>query len=274
MHTRTLLLVLRVAGSLAGFLVPCLALLGTQQSGASTEELQKQLENPIAQKISLSYTNEFGFGPGSESRTSYFGTFQPVIPFTVGAVSFISRPAFSWAQTPQKCTGQYFGGLGDLGYQLFLTPARSRSIIWGVGPAFVFPTATREVLGNGKWTAGPTAAIVVQPGKLSLAVAATNLWSYAGDKRRAATDQFSLEYSVDYNLGRGWSLSSDPVMTNDWRGAPGEHWFVPVGGGVSKTYNGRVPLQLSVLAYRNVVRPSSASTWSLQIVVTPVLAIK
>jgi hypothetical protein len=29
-----------------------------------------------------------------------------------------------------------------------------------------------------------------------------------------------------------------------------------------------------VLAYRNVVRPSSASTWSLQIVVTPVLAIK
>ena len=100
------------------------------------------------------------------------------------------------------------------------------------------------------------------------------MWSYADDKRRAPTHQLILTYGLDYGLGRGWSLSSGPEMTNDWRGAAGEHWFVPVGGGVSKSYNGRMPVQFRVLAYRNMVRPQFASSWSLQISVTPVLAIK
>jgi hypothetical protein len=269
---RTPLPVVRLATCLVRCLVPALAL-NAQQSGVSTEELHKRLKNPFSQTISLSYTSEFDFGSGS-GKTSYLGTFQPVIPFTAGGVSFINRPAFSFARVPLEGANGALGGIGDLGYQLFLTPARARTIRWGLGPAFVFPTATREAFGNGKWTVGPTAAIVVQPGKLSLAVAATNLWSYAGDKRRPPTDQLSLEYSVDYSLGRGWSLSTDPVMTDDWRGAAGESWFVPVGGGLTKTYSDRVPLQISVLAYRNVVRPSFASSWSLQIVLTPVLAIK
>ena len=264
----------RPATSLVSFLVPALATLNAQQPTVSTEELHKRLTNPFSQTISLSYTNEFDFGSGFGGKTAYMGTFQPVIPFTAGAVSFINRPAFSFTRVPLEGADGAVAGIGDLGYQLFLTPTRTRTIIWGVGPAFAFPTATREVFGNGKWTAGPTAAIVVQPGRLSLVVAATNLWSYAGDKRRPPTDQLTLEYSVDYSLGRGWSLSTAPVMTDDRRGAAGEHWFVPVGGGATKTYNGRVPIQVSVFAYRNVVRPSFASSWSLQLVVTPVLAIK
>jgi hypothetical protein len=100
------------------------------------------------------------------------------------------------------------------------------------------------------------------------------LWSYAGAPRRAAIDQFSAEYAVNYDLGRGWSLSTNPVITDNWRGAAGERWFVPVEGGIGKAHNGRVPVQFGVLAYRNVARPSFASSWSLQIVVTPVLALK
>jgi hypothetical protein len=268
------LLLVRIVGPLAGFLILALRPLPAQKPGVSMEELQKLLQNPIAQKISFSYTNEFDYGPRSDSKTAYLGTFQPVIPFTVGAVSFISRPALSFTRVQSEETGQSFRGLGDLGYQLFLTPAKTRTIIFGAGPAFVFPTATREGFGNGKWTAGPTAAMVVQPGRLSLAVAVTNLWSYAGNHKRAHTNQLSLEYAVDYELGSGWSLATNPVITDDWRGAAGEHWSVPVGGGISKAYNGRVPVEFSMLAYRNVTRPSFASSWSLQIKVTPVLALK
>jgi hypothetical protein len=244
------------------------------QSGLSTEELQKQLKNPVAQKISLSYTSEFDFGFGLGSGSDYVGTFQPVIPFTAGAVSFISRPAFTFARASVEGAGRTVGGLGDFSYQLFLTPAKTRRVILGFGPALVFPTATRQVFGAGKWAAGPTAAIVVQPGRLSLAVVATQVWSYAGEKRGGPTDQLSLEYSADYSLGRGWSLSTAPLMADNWKGSAGEKWFVPVGGGVSKAYNGRMPVQFSVITYRNVVRPSFASSWSLQIGVTPVLAIK
>jgi hypothetical protein len=256
--------------TLAGFLLLALVPLNGQQTGVSTDELQKRLKNPFAQVLSLSYTNEFSFGAGG----SYLGTFQPVIPLTAGSVSFISRPVFSFTRGPSVADGRRIVGTGDLGYQLFLTPARPGSVIWGIGPALTFPTASREVLGNGKWSAGPTIAVVVQPGKLSLAVGATNRWSFAGDKNRSSVHQFSLECVADYRVGRGWSLSTGPEVTNDWRGAAGERWFVPVGGGVSKAFNGRVPVQFSVLAYRHVVRPALTSSWSLQISVTPVVSIK
>src|SRR6185295_2303327 len=91
-----------VPRSLAGFLLTALARLNAQQSGVSTEELQKRLRNPVAQKISLSYTNEFDFGSGSEGATDYLGTFEPVIPFMAGPVTFVSRPDLSFALTPLR----------------------------------------------------------------------------------------------------------------------------------------------------------------------------
>jgi len=90
----------RTLRSLAGLLVLALVRLNAQQSGVSTLDLRKLLKNPVAQKVSLSYANEFGFG--SESGTSYLGTFQPVVPFTAGPITFISRPAFTFSRVPWR----------------------------------------------------------------------------------------------------------------------------------------------------------------------------
>jgi hypothetical protein len=261
-----------VRRSLAGCLVAVLTPLNGQQSSVSTEELQKRLRNPFSKTVSLSYTNEVVLG--SENGSAYIGTFQPLLPFTKGSITFLSRPAFSFARVSTERNASRMSTTGDLGYQLFLSPARSRSVIWGIGPAFVFPTASRDVGGSGKWSGGPAFGVAFQPWRLSINAEVTSLWSFAGEVTRPPIRQLTVEYGIDCRLRRGWSLTSNATLVEDWRGTKGERWSVPVGGGVTKTFNGRVPVQVSAVAYRNVVRPAFSSIWSLQISVTPVLALK
>jgi hypothetical protein len=58
-------------------------------------------------------------------------------------------------------------GLGDIQPSFFLTPARVDQWTWGVGPAFQLPTATANELGTGKWSAGPTGALIYTEGPWS-----------------------------------------------------------------------------------------------------------
>jgi hypothetical protein len=54
-------------------------------------------------------------------------------------------------------------GLGDLNvFDIFLFPRKGHTQC-GVGPLFVFPTATNDALGAGKWKAGAAAVVVSTP---------------------------------------------------------------------------------------------------------------
>ena len=47
---------------------------------------------------------------------------------------------------------------------LFLSPARPGKLIYGVGPAFILPTATSSLTGQGKFSIGPSVVALMQPG--------------------------------------------------------------------------------------------------------------
>lgn len=51
------------------------------QTGASTEELQKQVQNPVANLISAPFQNNIDFGNGPYDRTRNTLNIQPVVPF-------------------------------------------------------------------------------------------------------------------------------------------------------------------------------------------------
>jgi hypothetical protein len=55
-------------------------------------------------------------------------------------------------------------------------------------------------------------------------------------------------------------------MTYNWRAEAGERWTVPVGGGVGKIFHwGKQPINASLRAYSNVVKPTDdSSNWTLQ----------
>jgi len=94
-------------------------------------------------------------------------------------------------------------GLGDFTYQAFFSPAKPGKIIWGVGPALVFPTNTDDRLGADNWSAGPAAVALAKPGHWLFGALVQNVWSYAGDNDALDMRFFSFQYFINYNFESG-----------------------------------------------------------------------
>jgi hypothetical protein len=74
-----------------------------------------------------------------------------------------------------------------------------------------------------------------------------------------------LQPFVNYNFGRGWYLTSGPIITANWEASRGNKWTVPVGAGVGKLFKlGKLPINTSLQAYYNAVKPDFGSDWQLR----------
>src|SRR5499427_5757006 len=159
------------------------------------------------------------------------------------------------------------GAAPDLNPTVFLSPAHPGKFIWGVGPAFVFPTATDPTLGQGKWSIGPSFVVLAQPGHWTLGLLVNNVWSFAGESNRPTVNQFLAQYFVIYNLSDGWYLTSAPIITANWAAAQAKDvWTVPFGAGIGKiTKVGFRPINLQISAYGNVAHPAGTSPWGIRL---------
>ncbi len=77
---------------------------------------------------------------------------------------------------------------------------------WGLGPVFVFPTATEDVLGSEKWQAGPTVAGVFHEKKWQFTFIIQNPISFAGDSNRADVNRLIWQPIFAYWLPNRWYL--------------------------------------------------------------------
>jgi hypothetical protein len=69
-----------------------------------------------------------------------------------------------------------------------------------------------------------------------------------------------------YTFPGAWYLELAPIITADWKADGDDRWTVPLGGGVGKLVRlGKLPVNASVGAYYNVVRPDNAAEWQLRI---------
>ena len=121
------------------------------------------------------------------------------------------------------------------------------------------------MLGAGKWGIGPSAVLLTMPGSWVIGVLANNIWSVAGDENRADVNQMLVQYFVNYNLANGWYITSAPINTVNWK-ASSDKATVPLGGGFGKLFRlGRLPVNGSVQAYYNVVKPDVGPDWSSRV---------
>jgi hypothetical protein len=75
-----------------------------------------------------------------------------------------------------------------------------------------------------------------------------------------------MQYFVNYNLKKGWYLSSAPTVTANWEAKDGGRWVVPLGGGVGRIMKlGFQPVNISAQFYGNAVHPPGASPWSMRL---------
>ena len=247
----------------------------TPAAAANAEELRKQSQNPIATLISVPIQENWNFGIGPDDRVQNVMNIQPVIPFGVSKdwnliTRWITPIIFQPVSAPQPpgspVTGVY--GLGDINPSFFLSPKKSK-VIWGVGPTFVFPTATNTTyLGQGKLSIGPSVVTLVQPPHFTIGALVNNYWSVAGHSNRdkPAVNQFLLQWFVNYNMKKGWYLKTAPIVTANWRAANNNVWNVPFGGGVGRIMKlGFQPVNLSAEFYGNAVHPPGASPWTMRL---------
>ena len=246
--------------NVGGWLVAGLLLLGTVAAFAQdATELAKATQNPVADLTTVPVQFNFTSGGDLGERTQSLHNVQPVFPLPLSeSWNLIARTIVPFLDIPlPDSAGSRENGIGDIQAQLFFTPAKTGAIIWGLGPVISFPTATNDAAATGEFALGPTAVVLKNVGPWVLGGLANNLWHIGGDGTNPDINAFTLQPFINYNLARGWSLSTSPIITANWSAPHGEEWTVPMGLGVAKVSTiGKQAVNLGLQYYNNVERPS------------------
>lgn len=233
---------------------------------ATTEELAKAAQNPVASLISLPFQNNTNFNFGPQEKIQNILNIQPVWPFSIHEKwNLITRTIVPLISQPELTpdTERTFG-LGDTTFTAFFSPKDSGKLIWGVGPAIVLPTATDDVLGSDKWAAGPSFVALSMPGNWVIGSLFSNVWSFAGSGEQDI-NFFTWQYFVNYNLPGGWYLTSSPIITANWEADSRNKWTVPFGGGFGKIFRiGSQPMNAQIQAFYAAAKPDFGSDWILR----------
>jgi len=226
----------------------------------SETELSREAENPVSKLSSfpVRYQNDFGIGPQNRERTTI--SLRPTLAFPVTHdLSIVSRTTVPIASQPDPVHGTFTSGLGDTVESLFLVPRPSSGVMWGAGPTISIPTALPTVLGSGWVAVGPAAAVLMQSRLLTLGLLGVQLWSLAGESSRPDVNRLGLKYIAALHLPRGWYIHTAPLLSANWNASSFRNmWTIPVGGGAGKVFHiGELPINASVTAYWNVIRPET-----------------
>jgi len=230
----------------------------------SAEELSKEAANPLADLISFPFQNNANFGMGSYDRTTNVLNIQPVIPFAKGKIVTRTIIPIVWIPDFTAESGMHSSGLGDILLTAFWVP-ESQGAMWGIGPVLEVPTGG-ENRGSQKWSVGPSALILVQPGNWTIGALINNVWSVAGNSDAENVNHMLFQYFIVYQLGGGLYVNSAPIINVDWTAPDGQQWIVPFGAGVGQLFfMGKLPVNAQIGAYYNVVKPDFGPDWQFRI---------
>jgi hypothetical protein len=236
------------------------------------DDLAKQSQNPVSDLISVPFQNNTNFRQGPYNQTGNILNIQPVVPIEINEEwNVISRTIIPIVHQVRLSPG--IGpdlGLGDINPTLFLSPSKpapflSGNMVTGFGPTFLFPTSTGPTLGPGRWASGISGVAAYLDGPWVIGLLASNLWSFAPPYSHDNVRLLNAQYFINYNMKGGWYLTSSPIISADWTATPGKQWTVPVGGGLGRVFTiGKQPVNVSLSAYYNAVRPDNAAAWQIR----------
>ncbi len=274
----------------------------------SPAQLSKLMDNPVGNLVFVE--NEFDWiqikGSAFEgAKDAYVYRLIPTFPLSLGdSWNLINRPIFQGVSVPlKKSVGQLIGmspneivqsaelfstirdpfgrttGFGDITYIGLFSPKKPYKIkdgifVWGLGPTLIFPTASEDVLGQGKFQAGP-AGVAAYIGKdWALGLFPQHWWSYAGDSDRQSTNLTNIQYFIYRNITDTVKIGMCPNITINWKADGKDMVTLPVGLGVNwMTTLGTLPVHLGIEGYYSVIHPEDAasSRWSVRFMFTPVI---
>ena len=237
-------------------------------SSAEDSDLAKKLSNPVADLISVPLQGNFesGVGPGDGNRFTL--NFQPVIPISLNNDwNVISRTILPFIdQSGILSSGAADAtGLGDTVQSFFFSP-KSSDPIWGIGPVFLLPTATDNLLGADQFGIGPTAVVLKQDKAWTYGILANHIWGVAGDDDGPEVNATFLQPFVSYALAPTTTLTFNSESTYDWEN---EQWTIPLYLGISQIIKlGGQPVSIFGGFRYFVEKPTGAPDWGIRLGMT------
>lgn len=236
-------------------------------------ELAKKVQNPVADLISVPLQNNWDFGIGPENATRYLFNVQPIVPFSLSEqLMLITRTIVPIIHAEAPVAGlNSKTGLGDILQSFFLVPVQDDpgSLGWGVGPVLLWPAATDDALGTGKWGAGPTAVAVLQKHGWTVGMLANHVWSYAGDNDRTYVNASLVQPFVSYLTKTYTTFGVTSETSYDWNAS---ELTVPVNLTVSQMFRiGKLPFQVGLGPRIYVDQPSGGPDWGMRFTLTMLL---
>jgi len=204
--------------------------------------------------------------PISQDKLNAFGSgsFSPGTPGAPGSGTLIDA------------IGGRTTGFGDMYYVGLFAPSEAvdmddmgleGKLLWGAGFDISFPTATEDVLGSNKWSAGPSALGVYMGPTWKVGGLLMHYNDFAGDDFDsngapvADVSLTNLQYFVFYSLDDTTSIGASPNIIMDWEADSGDRLTVPIGIGYVKTVQfGPVPVRIGLEFHYSVIRPDNVGT--------------
>ena len=273
--TLLILLILFISAGLSSFAQSDVTL--TKEELA---KINRELDNPLAKRWSLVFQENYTINQGNavdgnvSSNTMFF---QPALPIPFGRnLVFTARPVFPIVTQPDfsaDATGaKKVTGFGDIQMATILGPGNATGWVWGGGITFVFPTASENNLGKGKYQAGPNIMLFHLTNKWTKGVFIQHWWSYAGDENRADVSITDFQYIIRKNFGT-WSLGMGPTIRIDWSKEWEDAVTFPIGIGYTKTMRmGNTPVKIRIEPQYSIIRPSNyGNVWNIRIQIAPII---
>jgi hypothetical protein len=178
---------------------------------------------------------------------------------------------------PIDILGGRTSGFGDMIYLGLASPkegikhGEGQTSVWGVGFGQTFPSASDDLLGSGKWSAGPSALYAYLGRKWKLGALLQTYFSYAGDSARNDVTTMNLQLFYYYSVTPTLSIGAGPNIIADFEADDGDQWTVPLGIGVGYTTNvGKIPFRFMLEFYGSTVRPDTiGNTYDVRFIVIP-----
>jgi hypothetical protein len=231
-------------------------------------ELAKQLSNPVSSLISVPFQFNYDCCYGPEDGARFTLNIQPVIPINLNPDwTLIIRtilPVISQQQTVAGM-GNHFG-LGDTVQSFFFSPTpKPGGVIWGVGPAIYWPTASSTYLGPRKWGAGPTAVVLKQQSRWTGGILANHIWSFGGESETPDVNSTFLQPFLNYTWPDTTGITLNTESSYNWET---DQWSVPINLTLSRIFRfGTQPVSFQIDGRYYALTPIDGPRWGARFAV-------
>jgi hypothetical protein len=124
-------------------------------------------------------------------------------------------------------------GLSDLIFIDLVVFKRSWGMV-GVGPGLIIPTMKPEAISSGKWSAGPSGALLITKTKgFSWGVIVQQYFGFAGQNDKPSQNFMLFQPVINKLLGGGKYLSFSSIFNFDWEN---DLYNIPVGVNFGKAF--------------------------------------